>query len=38
MVGSISVSGYERGGVGLGIFCTYTDCPTLSDFILEPIN
>jgi DNA-binding CsgD family transcriptional regulator len=38
MIGSISVSGYDRGGVGLGIFCTYTDCPTLSDFILEPIN
>lgn len=38
MVGSISISGYEHGGVGLGIFCTYTDCPTLSDFVLEPIN
>ena len=38
MVGSISISGYEHGGLGLGIFCTFTDCPTLSNFSLEPIN
>jgi DNA-binding CsgD family transcriptional regulator len=38
MVGNISLSGYENGGIALGIFCTYYDCPQYSNFSLEPIN
>jgi len=35
-VGSVTIPGYENGGIGLGIDCA-NHCPTFSKFSLEPL-
>jgi DNA-binding CsgD family transcriptional regulator len=33
----ISMSGYEKGGVGLGVMCAYTPCSSFNNFQVSPV-
>ena len=33
----ISMSGYESGGVGLGVMCAYTPCSSFNNFQVSPV-